>query len=149
MTALKWLTDRASQPITILSTGLNALANNAAVLSAAISNGTDLDLYVDLGLDVTWGSAPTADAPVEIWLARSLDAGSTYEDASATGPILPKNGYVGSFFPRAVTTQQIMCIPLIIVPPGDFKALLYNKSGQAFPATGTTLKGRFYKEQAA
>ncbi len=146
---LKWRNSRASQPLDILTTALNSLANNAAVLSAAISNGTDLDLYLDLFLDVTWGTNPTDFAPVEVWLARSRDGGTTYEDASATGPIYPRNGFAGAFLPRAVTTQQITSVPMILLPPGDFKALLVNKSGQAFPASGSTLRGWFYKEQAA
>lgn len=150
MASRRLLVERLSQPIAIMSTALNSLANDAAVLSAAIANGTERDLYADWLLDVTFGSAPTANGRVELWLVRTLDA-STYEDGAA-GPILPQNGFIGSFVLRAVTTQQRIIVPHpphILLPPLDFKVLAVNRSGQAFPASGSTITALFYREEIA
>jgi hypothetical protein len=138
---------RASQPITLLTTELNSLANNAATApSSAIDNDTVnvLDLYMDVELLVTFGTGPTVNTTLDLYLIRSVDA-TNYEDASATGPILPQNGYAGSFVLRSVTTAQRIILPGILCPPLDFKVMvLNNATGQAMAASGNTLKGYFY-----
>lgn len=147
MADIKWkLSGRASNPLTILDTGLNSLANSAAALSAAIANGTDLDLYVDLELAVTFGSAPTENAPIEVYIVRALD-GTNYNTQSAEGR--PRGGFVGSFIVDNVTSAQNLVLPQVLIPPQDFKIYLLNKSGQAFPSSGSTLKGLFYKMQSS
>lgn len=136
---------RGTNPVTLLTTELNSLANNAATApSSALSNSTEQDLYVDLEFVGTYGSAPTAGTTVDAYFVRSVD-GTNYEDASSTGPILPQNGYVGSFVLRAVTTGQRVVIPQVPCPSRDFKVMLLNNAtGQAMAASGNTLKGYFY-----
>lgn len=134
------LKPRASSPITFVSTELNSLSAGAYVLSNAIDVDADYDLEVDLFLSVTFGTAPTADTPVYCYMVRSMGDGSTFEDGSATGPILPKNGSVGQWIVRNVNTAQIMCIPNVRLPAGDFKLLIGNGTNQAFPASGSTVK---------
>lgn len=136
---------RGTNPVTLLSTELNSLATTAGCdPSAALSNATELDLYVDLEMVVTFGSAPTVGTTLDVYLVRSVD-GTNYEDASATGPILPANGYAGSFTLRAVTTAQRMVIPQVLCPPRDFKVMvLNNATSQTTAASGNTLKGYFY-----
>jgi hypothetical protein len=149
MASVKWqLSTRGTNPATILSTELNALANNnGALTTTAVSNSSDLDLYMDLECAVTFASSPTAGTLLEIYLVRQVD-GTNYEDAAGgASPITPGNGFIGGFVLRAVTTAQRMIIPGVSVPPGDFKVLLVNKSGQAFPASGSTVKANFYREQ--
>lgn len=138
---------RASQPVSVMTTELNGLANGAAALSAAIENGTELDLYADWELTVTFGSAPSANGKIDLYMARTLDE-VNYEDGGA-GPILPQNGHLGSFLVRAVTTAQRLVVPHpphLFLPPKDFKVLIVNDSGQAFPASGTVLRALFYRE---
>ena len=148
MAVIKWLRDRASQPITIMSTELNSLAaSTGQAISAAIVNASDLDLFVDLELNVTFATGPTVDTPVEIYFARSVDAGTNYEDGSTTAGVFPKSGFVGAWLVRAVTTAQRMIFPQATVPPADFKVLVINKTNQAFPASGSTIRGNFYKQQ--
>ncbi len=147
----KWIvsTRATNGLVTALSTELNSLASAAAALaSAAIQNQTNLDFYADATLTVTYGVAPRGTAPVvELWMARSAD-NSVFEDASATGPILPQNGFIGVFPLRAVTTAQVITIPLIMLPPGDFKLLVVNKGGQAMAASGNTVVLKTYGDQA-
>lgn len=134
---------RATNPADVITTGLNSLANNAAALSAAQSNDAadEGDLYADLELAVTFGTAPTENALVEVYIVRTVD-GTNHETDSAEGR--PKNGYVGGFVVDNVTTAQRLILPFVLLPPRDFKILLINKSGQAFPASGSTLKAYYY-----
>jgi hypothetical protein len=128
---------------TLLSTGLNSLANNAQAISAAFDNtqGQTGDGYTlcDLELVVTYGGAPTANTGVSVWLVGSQD-GSNYEDgdASVTPARLPD-----VVFPlRAVTTAQRV-IRRVWLPWGLVKAVLRNDgTGQAMAASGNTLKIR-------
>jgi hypothetical protein len=148
MADIKWkASGRATNPLTLMSTELNSLASGSGAIGAAIVNETDhLDLYVDLELVVAFVASPTADSVVEAYFARQID-GTNYEDAATGGtPIGPKNGFVGSFVMRAVTPQRVI-IPSVLVPPRDFKVFVINRAGQAFAASGNTVKGYFYKEQ--
>ncbi len=139
---------RASNPVTCLSTELNSLANNSGALSAAISNDAsdELDLYMDLELAVTFGTAPTADSLCEIYIVRTVD-GTNYEDNSTEGR--PRDGYVGGFVLDNVTSAQRLVLRQVPCPPRDFKVYLLNKSGQAFPASGSTVGAFFYTNQVA
>ena len=79
--------------------------------------------------------------------------GTNYDDnttgASGAAPITT---YVGGFPLRAVTTAQKvplgLGLTLVNLPPTKFKAFLLNKSGQAFPASGSTVKMVPYRYQS-
>lgn len=146
MATSKWIASARGTAglISILSTELNALANDAAVTTAAIENNSTLDQYADFELVATFASAPTADKTVDLYIVRSVD-GTNYEDASATRP--PAGGFVGSFVLDAVATVQRKVIPGVMLPPTTFKLLIVNKSGQAMTASGHTLRGDFYNQQ--
>lgn len=138
---------RAGNPLSLMTTELNALGSAAGVISAVLSNDAadELDLYVDLELTVTYAVAPTENSLVEVYIVRSVD-GTNYEDASAEGR--PKHGYVGGFVLDNVTSAQRIILPEVRLPPDDFKLYVVNKAGTAMPATGTVIKGLFYTEQA-
>lgn len=138
-TIIKW--DNSLSVVSVLTTELNSLANNAAAITAtAFDNTSNLAERGDIELVATWGTNPTADSVVECYFARTADQGSNYEDASTTGPIVPGNGYVGAFILRAVTTAQRIIIPRVELPPYKMHVLVVNKSGQTTAASGNTLK---------
>lgn len=128
---------------TLLSTGLNSLANNALALSSAYDNtqaaAGDGYTLCDVELVVTYGVAPTANTGCTLWLLGTQD-GTNYEDgdASTTPARLPD-----AVFPlRAVTTAQRV-IRRVWLPWGASKALLKNDgTGQAMASSGNTLKVR-------
>lgn len=149
MPAITWLPGsslRASNPLTVFSTELDALANGAAVTSGVIDNRDEGDQFMDLELVWTANAVPTADRLVEVYLVRSID-GTNFEDGSATRP--PANGYVGAFVTDAVATQQREFLGPISLPRHDFKLLLVNSTGQAFSASGHTLRALFYRQGTA
>lgn len=132
----KWLRGTIA---TLLSAGLNSLANNGLALSSAFDNGTALDLQGELELVVTYGSAPTANTGCAVWLLRNVD-GTNYEDGSDS--VTPARAPDLVFPLRAVTTGQRIILP-VTIPPGSWKALLKNDgTGQAMAASGNTLKLR-------
>lgn len=137
---------------TVMSTELNALGSSSgkAISSAQINDESQLqptlDLFADLELKVTFGTAPTAGAVVELYLLPSIDGGTTYPDGSSS--VAPQSSlYVGGFAVRSVTTAQVMVIRGIALPPGYYKYLVQNTTNQAFPATGSTLRQNTYQIQ--
>lgn len=128
---------------TTLSTELNSLATATdSAASAAIDNGTNLDLYHDLTLTVAaQGVARTAGATVNVYLVPALD-GTNYDDAiSATAE------QVASFPLDAATTARQVTRRDIPVPPGLFKYVARNQTGQAFAATGNLVEWRAHSVQ--
>ena len=145
MSVLKWYADRVGNPMTLFAnSALAGLTDGTSVLSAAITNNTEADLYADFFLTVGFVSAPTFGYAVELYIVGS-DGNNVYDDT--TGPNPPMNGYGDTFPVRAQTAVQTIRIPMIELPPRDFKVLLRNKTGQTFAATGNLLTGFFYKRQ--
>lgn len=130
---------------TMMTTELNALASNTASgVGTMYDNGTDLFLYADFVLNVTFGTSPTAEFPVNLFLIPAVD-GTNYATADATH--LPPNCAKGSFLVFNQTTAQKLVIPGVQIPPCKFKLILENATDQNFPATGSTVEMLPYGEQ--
>jgi hypothetical protein len=122
----------------VLSTELNALTNaGRSAAGVEIDNGANLDVYGVLELQVTFGTAPSDGGYVEIYMVTAPD-GTNYEDGSnSVDPGAHK--LIDRIPVRAVTTAQRLTGRMIPLLPEKTKFLLYNGSGQAFPASGSTL----------
>lgn len=143
MATVKWL-HGGSNPVSLITTGLNSLTTTGTATSAAINNTSDLYVYVDLQLAITYGTNPTAGSVIECYISRSVDGGSNYEVAAAPA------GLVGAFVLAATTSTQYCIIPGVLVPPGFWKVHVVAKAtGQTAAASGNTLTGLFYYEQVA
>jgi hypothetical protein len=138
----KWKADSITS---LLTTELNSLANNTgSAVGTEYDNSTNLNMYADFELNVTFGGNATADTTVDLYLIPAAD-GTNYDDGSAT--VQPLNHYVGSFSLRAATAHKVV-LRNIVIPPTKFKVIVYNNgSGQAFPASGSTVKMVPYREQ--
>lgn len=136
MATEKWAayTSRGS----VLSTELNALASaGRSAAGTEVDNGANLDMFGVLELAVTFGTAPSAGGYVEIYMVTAPD-GTNYEDGSST--VDPGTHKLVDRIPvRAVTTAQRLSGRLIPLLPEKTKFILLNGSGQAFPASGSTL----------
>jgi hypothetical protein len=131
-----------------MTTELNSLASSTGkAISSAIDNSTNLDLFDDLQLTVTFASAPTAGTVVELYLLPSIDGGTDYADGS-TSVLAQSSLFVGGFAVRAVTTIQKMVLRNVALPPGLFKYQVQNTTNQAFPATGSVLERNPYQLQS-
>ena len=129
----------------LATTELNSLANNAGALGAEYDNATNDYIFGLFELNVTFGSAPTAGNTVDLYLIPAPD-GTNYDDAiTGAAGSAPATAYAGGFPLRAVTTAQKIPLGLgaqgyIPLPPTKFKVFVVNKSGVAFPASGSTIK---------
>lgn len=128
---------------TLLSTELNALANNGTALGAAFDNtqGQAGDGYAlcDVELVVTYGTGPTSNTGVSLWFLGSQD-GTAYEDGDNS--TTPGRAPDVVFPLRSVTTAQRV-VRRAWLPWGKFKPLAKNDgTGQAMAATANTVKVR-------
>jgi len=155
MSVVRWKPSaRTTNPETLMTTELNSLADGSgAVTSTAVQNGAtsdELDMFMDLELDVTFGTAPANRATVDVYIVRTVDEGTTYERyVTGASPWAPGNGYAGSFVLDDITTNDEYVLPNIQIPPYDFHLVVINNSNQAFPSSGSTIRGYFYSVQNA
>ena len=129
-----------------LTTELNSLANgSAAIASTGYDNSTNLAIAAALELNVTFGSSPTAGSLITGYFVPALD-GTNYDDATTgASPLISPDLYKFYFWLRAVTSAQKVAAQgagpngQILLPPNKFKVYVINNSGQAFPASGSTI----------
>lgn len=125
------------------SADLTSLADSKSVLSSAtaIDNGTNLDQYMDISVEITVGSStPRAGAYIGIWIAYLQQDGSTYGDGQLTA------GTPATYQPP---WQPVATIPLsnqamtlmagqqngILLLPQKFLLICYNFTNVTFSAT--------------
>lgn len=127
--------------ITVLSGGLDALANGAhSAASTAVDNANSANRFLlgDFELTVTFGTAPTAGKTCDLYLLASVDGSNYPEGGGATAPAF--GSYAASIPVRAVNTAQRLTIVNVALPAGLFKVVLTNNTGQAMSASGHVLK---------
>lgn len=124
----------------VLTTELNSLANiTASGASAAIDNGTALDLVADITVTVaTQASARSAGATIVIYIIQALD-GTNYDDVNINCAAV----FATVPFDAATTARQVSRANRD-VPPGLFKLFAYNNTGQALAASGNLLEIRYH-----
>jgi len=132
-----------------LSTTLNTLAVDDAVVGATIDNVADgenemfiaLEFYID-----TQDSARDAGDYVAVHLLASVDdTAFNYGDGT---PLVDPGTLICVFSLDAAATARYVVRTNIPIPPFDFKLMVVNKTGQAFAATGNTLKYRLYSHES-
>lgn len=134
---------------TWLSTELNSLAsssgNTLSTLGAAFQN-TNSWIYFDCEFLAGGTLSPATGAFVELWLLRSLDGGTNYEDGTASiapgraaDVMIPVRAGT-TITPRAGNNRGIL-------PPAFYKPIARNQTGVALPASGNTMTFSAYTEQ--
>jgi hypothetical protein len=138
--------------------GNAVLAGGATVATNQIDNSASLDMFADVMFALgSWG-AVSATALLSLYLYPLNQDGATYGDgrftSAAAGP--PAAQYfagIGVLVPSVTQAQQGHFkrpdgTP-IIIPPGKFKFVLYNKSGATLAASGNAIYYRTYNRQVA
>lgn len=127
-----------------LTTELNALADEARKLGGEIDNADSASRYTFVVLELllgVQGSARDSGAYVAVYLLKSAD-GTNYEyGGDAQEP--PSGAWATNFTVDAATTSRRIVIE-VPIPPCKFKLLFVNETGQAFAATGNTVKYGLY-----
>lgn len=144
MASVKW---EAGTDSTVMTTGLNSLADEANAITSAINNTTDLYLFDDVEWNhAALGYSPAAGSVIELYIVSEKLAGGAYEDGDATiDP--PASNLVGVFNIRSATAAQSHILRQIPIPPDNFKYVVINKTGGTLASTGNTLRRRPYRYQ--
>jgi len=142
-TTISW---KANPITTLLSTELNSLGAAAGSnLGTEFDNSTGLWFFGLFQLDVTFAVAPALDSTIDLYLVPCPD-GTNYNNGGSASQ--PTCFLEGSWPMRAITTQQLLTIRDIVLPPTKFKLMAFNNTAQAFPASGSTVKMIAYDKQA-
>jgi hypothetical protein len=134
---------------------MNSMASGSAVLSSVsdIANGTALDMFADLSIQLGSITAATPDT-IGVYIYPLNGDGSTYGDnqlASGTQAAkVPTAVYwVGNImFPAGAATIK-GTLSRIILPPGSFRFVLYNQAGAALASSGNSCQYRTYNRSIA
>jgi hypothetical protein len=133
----------------IPGTSLNALANGAYALGPAInntpggldstisSNGFSYDLYditITLSSPVTAGDVTPS---ISIYFLPTVDGVNYPTPPGATAGPAPSNYLVGTYQGVASASTETMSVLDLSAPQYDFKVLILNNLGVAFPSTNT------------
>ncbi len=123
----------------LFSTQIDSLASGSySAVGTEIDNGTELARFGVAVLTIDFVSAPDADSPMHLYLIPKTDGTNYADGGGSVRP--PPASYAGTFELRAVTTAQVVQTKRFELPPCDFKAVLYNGSGQPVPSSGNSCK---------
>jgi len=148
MSTFKWLPYNAADTA-VAGTSMNALANNAYALGAAIDNTSGLYLLADLVIVLSSAVTVAAGSPlVGIWILPSPDGTNYPTPPGASAAAAPANLYAGTITLVGSVATSVMVARGLVLPPSLFKVLIQNGLGVSFPATTTsTCKLYRYGEQ--
>jgi len=138
---------------TLMSTGLNSLANDAVEVGSVLpDNATNRYFYAvfELVLATVDLSAQT-NPGVELYLVPSYD-GTNYADTGtdASTTVYPPAQYLVCILGVAETSAAHRAVsPHIIIDPFKYTPVVINKTGAALNAAGNTLKSKYYTTTTA
>lgn len=131
-------TDRS----TVLTTELDSLGSgNYSGPGPALDNATNKDVWGVAELQVDFVSGPNLGSVVQLYAVVSRD-GTNYEQGGATsGGIAPPEAALVATFQLDDTTaaQRVMSCLFRLRGPFKHKFIARNRSGQSFPASGSTI----------
>lgn len=128
----------------VLTTELNGLVNaTVSAASAALDNGTNLDMFADLTMTVGLQAlARTGNPTVSVYIIQAVD-GVNYDrvNTSTAEPV--------AVFTYDLATDLTQSTRRDIpIPPGLYKYFLVNSTGRDFPATGNLLEHRMHSVES-
>lgn len=110
-----------------------ALANNETRVTSASTNpapdASGPALYGQFELICSFGTAPVANSPVDVYLVQTVDE-TNLEDATSATPGVTPQVPAWTFLVRNVTTTQRRVAPLVRLPVRSFRVLIHNRAGQ-------------------
>lgn len=135
-----------SGPTNLLTTQLNALANGSVTAAGTAIQNTGGYIYADVEFVAGGTYSPTAGAFVGLWLLRSIDGGTNYEDGG-TGVQPPRPPDIMIPVRSGTTITPRAGASGLIMPPGFFKPLALNSTGATLPSTSNLVRYSLYTEQ--
>ena len=137
----------------LMTTDLNALANNAVNVGAVLPDNTsNRFFYVKFELVLASVDLSGEDNPaVEVYMVPSYD-GTNYADTGvdASTTVYPPAQYLVAVLGVAETNAAHRAVsPHILIDPLKYTPVVINKTGVALAATGNTLKSKYYTPTTA
>ena len=148
-TEVKWEAPAAIQTVPWASGDLNSLNDGANKTSNKIDNVADgeNEMYLNLELYVAaQASVRDSDARVEVYILYSVDDTNFAYGDDSTDPAPETLLHV--FNLDADTAARYCTATGLPLQPFDFKLLIINETGQAFAASGNTLKYRLHSGES-
>lgn len=146
LAATNFLWGNVGSTLNLLTTELNALANNAGTSYGPEVGGNNEPQRANLVLHLaSSSSAFTSGSYVSVYLVPSVTtlSGGTYPTyTSGTTPVYSLNGFVGNINinPKTQSANVVdEVLPGVIIPLGFFKTILISSAGVTLPASGNTL----------
>ncbi len=134
-------------------TEINSVADGSvAVGSVVIANGTALDQTADISFSITGTTGASGSPYIAFYLLPLNQDGTTYGDGTVSGTSEPGANYlVGNVFvPLSLSSAALLgSITGIVLPPGSFKFVVGNQTGNSFAASGNAIKYRTYDTNLA
>lgn len=152
MAAIKWYAPTSVQTI-FAAADLQSDGSGVETTSAEYDNSSALDMFADFQLALQWDSVLTGiqegTRVADLYLIAALD-GTQYPNLGSSG--LPQRAlFIGAFAAVAPSLSALDYMNLMGVqlPPGKFKFVISNVSGQAWdPLASMFLKMRPYQLQS-
>lgn len=119
---------------------LDSLANGSRATSNTIDNSSDRFLSADIQFKITTAAAGvSATGTVTVYIIRSVDGGSTFDDSSDNSEVL------GVFNANANATTYYFSVDSNVSGSlaSHWKVALKNDSGAAFNATPANFYAKF------
>lgn len=137
----------------LMTTDLNALADNAVNVGAVLPDNTsNRFFYVKFELVLASVDLSGEDNPaVEVYMVPSYD-GTNYADTGvdASTTVYPPAQYLVAVLGVAETNAAHRAVsPHILIDPLKYTPVVINKTGVALAATGNTLKSKYYTPTTA
>lgn len=109
---------------------LDSLANGSSAVSSAINNSVTKYLSANIQFKIRTGVGTSATGTVTVYILRSVDGGTTYDDINANAEIM------GVFNANADATDYRFSVDTNVVGslPDYWKLAVVNNSGAAFNA---------------
>lgn len=105
-----------------------AVAAGANYLGNSIDNASNKDRFCDISISSTFGTAPTADKTIELYVLYS-DDGTSYELGDASTD--PKKTPVAVQSVAAIQSEQIAVFAGLQLAPRPFKILVKSEADQS------------------
>lgn len=128
----------------VAGSSMNALASGSYALGSAINNvptdGTTFsydmcDLTITLSSAVTTGSG---SPNVTVYILEEIDGSNYPSPPGGSAGAAPGNLVRGVYQAVASTSTTTMTVPNIPIGPYNFKVMIQNNLGVAFPSTNTS-----------
>lgn len=150
MALVKWAAPVSATAVAGAS--MNALADAAYAMGAAIDNTVTSNgyLYGDLDLVLSGSVTAGANAPhVAVFLLPTLDGTNYPTPPGGTAGATPGTYLVGTMHAQPSAGFTVGIIRGIVLPPFSFRIAIQNSLGVAFPSgTGSLCRLYRYYEQA-